>query len=772
MVTTEKTFLIDTTFILRQTSDAFHGAPLLVVDGKDYTFTYGFLRDLLLARRALGVTRGILVVGTEGHDAAADADVTAVVEFARVVGFPVVHKPRRSVLDICHHLSDTATHLITGDTKLIQLTTERLSIIKPKGRNEYECLTPASVLSQAGVTPAQIPTFLALHDTGNGRKKTGTLTKKQAVRLVELYGSLENIYAKLDEINATAIRDKLASGREAIMRTYSGSKVDASPVDVVIDVNRLDWRIDNKRVAELLHAHRFHSLVRLLRLPDDVRPLASVQVRETNDYRAVQDREGLREIEGVVCGSEVCAVDTESDDKDPRKASLLDVAFSVQKGTAFFVPVLERDLKGVSRDEVMASLQRMLNKQRRIVGHNIKYDALLLCRHGLTIRNIYFDTMLAAYDCFGDWDFFNLGFLTEKLLGKRIKRYGDIVRRDQTFLDLPLKEMKDHGCQDADFALRLYERLDKELSKKAIRDQYVNTTMKLARKLTECEFRGASVYLKKLERARGDLLAAIAAVKERVWERLGKKVDLDSSKALTEALKDHLDLGSAIGAKSLSSRLLEDLAISHRDVQPIVEYKRLRQRLKRIESIAAAAKGNKVYPLFNQVRSSSGRPSSSDPNLFEEDGLSAVRACISPALRDFFPNRQKAFDCLEAESKDVHLKSDRSGQRCGNKFMAKHDTMKGLDHDEFLLSVICGESGPAISRRFMLERMEVDSACHDLRMRYGRLFQWLSEFREEAAKRGYATGPSGRKYLAGLQSSSIEKRKKVADASVRWLIGW
>ena len=771
MVNAKQAFLVDTTFILRSIADTFHGAPLLVVDGKNHTFTFGFLRDLLLARRALGVTRGILVVGAEGHVAAADADVTAVVEFVKVLGVPVVYQPRRSVLDICSHLSDTGTHLITSDTKLIQLTTERLSIIRPKARNEYECLTPASVSSQVGVTPAQIPTFLALHNTENGRKKTGTLTRKQAIRLVELYGSLESIYANLDEITAAGIRDKLASGREAIMRTYLGSKVDASPVDVTIDVNRLDWRFENKRAARMLHAHRFHSLVRLLPLPDDVRPLASVQVRENNDYRAVQNRESLQELEAAVRGSEVCALDTESDDKDPRKASLLGVAFSVQKGAAFFVPVLERDLKGVSRDEVMASLQRVLNKQRRIVGHNIKYDALLLRRHGLTIRNMYFDTMLAAYDCFGDWDFFNLGFLTEKLLGKRIKRYGDIVRRDQTFFDLPLKEMKDHGCQDADFALRLYERLDKELSKRAIRDQFADTTMRLARKLAAFEFQGVSVYLKKLERTRADLQAAIATVKGRVWERHGKKVDLDSPKALTEALRDHLGIHSAIGAKSLSSRLLEELAISHRDVQPIVEYKRFRKQLKRIESIAAAAKGNKVYPLFNQVRSSSGRLSSSEPNLFDEDGLGAVRACIGPALRGFFPNRQKALDCLEAESKDVHLKSDRSGQRGGNKFMAKHDTMKGLDHDEFLLSVVCGESGPAISRRFMLERMEVDSACHDLRMRYGRLSQWLLEFRAEAAKRGYVIGPRGRKYLAGLQSSSIENRKKAADASVRWLIG-
>jgi DNA polymerase-1 len=557
MVNAKQTFLVDATFMLRIAAETFHGAPLLVVDSTDRTFTYGFVRDLLRLRRMLGVRRGILVVGREGHDVATDADVRAVVEVTQDAGLPVVYSPRRSALDLCHHLSEIATYLVTNDTKLIQLATERLSVIRPNAPNEYECLTPKAVSSRIGIPPVQIPTFLALHSPEKAREKAGPLTKRQAIRLMELYGDLENIYANLDEIKAAAVRDKLASSREAILHTYCASKVDASPVDFTLDVNRLDWGIDNKRVAGMLHAHRFHSLVRLLPLPDDVRPLVPMQVRETNAYKAVQDRESLRELEAAVCGSKVCALDTESDDKDPRKADLLGVAFSVQKGVAFFLPVLERDLEGVSRDEVMASLHRMLNKQRRIVGHNIKYDALLLRRHGLTIRDFYFDTMLAAYDCFGDWDFFNLGFLSEKLLGKRIKRYGDIVRKDQTFLDLPLKEMKDHGCQDADFALRVYEHLDKELGKRAILEQYANTTMKLTRKLAECEFQGVSVYLKKLEQARSDLLAVIAVTKERVWEKLGKRIELDSAKELTAALRDHLDVGRAIRAICLCLLLLE-----------------------------------------------------------------------------------------------------------------------------------------------------------------------------------------------------------------------
>ena len=367
------------------------------------------------------------------------------------------------------------------------------------------------------------------------------------------------------------------------------------------------------------------------------------------------------------------------------------------RARASFVPLLERDLTGISRDEVVNSIQRMLNKQQRIVGHNIKYDALLLRKHGLTIKNIYFDTMIAAYDCFGDWDFFNLAYLQE-LLGARTKRYDEIVQRDQTFFDLPLKDMTNHGCQDADFALRLYAYLDKELKKRDICEQYANTSMKLLRKLAEYEFQGVEVDLKKLEHTRSDLLTAIRIVKERTWEKFGKKVDLDSAKELAVTVNEYLGR-RAIGARAPSLPVWEELAILHRDTALIVQYKRLRNELKHVEAVTASLKGNRVYPLFNQVRSPSGRLSSSDPDLFDEDGLESLKACLSETLQAFCPDRGKALDCLAVESQDEYLRSDRNGRRGGNEFMAKHATMKRLNHDEFLLSVLCGESGPAMSRR-------------------------------------------------------------------------
>lgn len=330
--------------------------------------------------------------------------------------------------------------------------------------------------------------------------------------------------------------------------------------------------------------------------------------------------------------------------------------------------------------------------------------------------------------------------------------------------------MKDHGCQDADIAAQLYTILEKELKNRRIRDQYENTTLALTRRLVEYEFQGLPVYPKKLERLRNALVDDIGVKKEQVAERLGLKIDLDSTKDLAAALKERLGLGGTLSLKSLSLRRLEELAISYPDVRGVVEYKRLRKQLKRVESIAAAAKGNKIYPLFNQIRAPSGRLSSTDPSLFEDDGPELLKGCISSAIQGFWSDRVKAIDLLQAESKDKNLQLDRSKRRSGNLFMSDHPLMKELDNKELLLSVACGVSRPAMSRQFMLERMAIDSMCHDLRMRYEKLFEWLAAFRADAGRRGYATGPKGRKYLDGLKSSSVEKRKKAADAAVRWFL--
>ena len=144
------------------------------------------MRDLLRLRRSVGIQLGILVIGKEGYEVASEADIKGALSFVQSVGLPTVNRTNRSTLGLCRALLNLSTHLVTDDVKLCQLSTDSLTILRPKVPSELEALTPATVESKVGVVPAHLATFLALHGDGMGHNRTGPLTKRQAIRLVDL----------------------------------------------------------------------------------------------------------------------------------------------------------------------------------------------------------------------------------------------------------------------------------------------------------------------------------------------------------------------------------------------------------------------------------------------------------------------------------------------------------------------------------------------------------------------------------------------------------
>ena len=244
--------------------------------------------------------------------------------------------------------------------------------------------------------------------------------------------------------------------------------------------------------TSVLKEYGFWSLVRLLPFPE--RDLVrGIHLAEENprrsDYRAARTQAELHELHKMVEVAEVCALDTEASGKDPRNAALYGVAFSVRERQGVYVPLMQPDLDGVSQEEVRTRVESIFRVKTRFVGHNIKFDYLILRKHGMHLRNIHFDTMLAASECFGDWEFFNLGEVARRLLGTKIKRYSDIVEKEQTFLDVPFKDLVEHACTDADMSLRLFHRLTVELRNRQLEDRFLRDRMRMLVRLAEMNVR-------------------------------------------------------------------------------------------------------------------------------------------------------------------------------------------------------------------------------------------------------------------------------------------
>jgi DNA polymerase-1 len=486
-------------------------------------------------------------------------------------------------------------------------------------------------------------------------------------------------------------------------------------------------------------------------------------------YKSIRDEAGVRELHRLLSTAEVCAVDTEANNKDPQSALLLGVAFSVNAGEAFYVPVTEGDLIGLSTEQAKAGLQRLLGGSTRFVGHNIKFDCVLLRRHGITVKHVHFDTMLAAYECFGDWEFFNLSALAEKLLGKAIKRYRDIVGERETLLDVPFNELVEHGCADADTTLQLYHRLKQELENRNLSQQFSGQTMALLRTLVDKECNGVRLSIKAINRQREALAEEVNALRKAVTAEAGREFDLDSPLDTASALRGISSLAGRVGRR-VTLIQLEELAGTHTLPRLIAKYRRAKKLGRELETVCAAVKHGRVFPIFNQIRWAHGSLSSTHPRICDAGGPLDAGVVIDRTIREHMADADRALYILqritgdEVFEKDWHEGGDRPS------FIGGCAAERNLDQKHLLLSVVIGFSDAALSSRFLINRFTAAGIRQALEGKYAKLFRWRDIYRLDTLTQGYAQHNGRLKYLEGLKSSDLDKRQKALRSAVRWLI--
>lgn len=555
MVTSKNRFIIDAAFIIERVHKTFFGAPLMTASGKDHTFAFGCVRDFLRLRLKLGVQAGVLIIGKEAFSYSSRDAVLDLIAILEELKIPHIHDPRNYGLHVTGRLRSNFSHIITADKRFLQFCAHDLVVVLPReGKNEWDWISPEVVKTKMGIAPKDVPTYMALTDPSS----PADLTNKQATRLVELYGDIDSLYGKLGEVVSLQVRRKLAEGESRIRHWYTENKCE--PMCNLMRIPAQHYSLNNLDTVnsrKVLAKYDFHSLLTQLAIPLDIQPDTRVHRPSVESYHAVVDREGIQKLESVVLASKLCSIDTESDGKDPREATLLGVSFSVQDREAFFIPLNEADLKDLTKDEVLKVLQRIFDSDVDFIGHNIKYDCLILRRSGVAIKRVHFDTMLAAYECHTDWPFFNLSYVCKRYLGEAITPYSDLVSDGSTFLDLPLREMVNHACQDAEVTRRLYPVLLAQLQERGIMGQYKYHSMQQLQRLVDLEFDGIALDVPQLDGIKENLLKQVALLRAEIFKMVGKVFDIESNQALSEVLREVANVQGYIGPSRMTVSALE-----------------------------------------------------------------------------------------------------------------------------------------------------------------------------------------------------------------------
>ena len=759
-------FLIDSRGFLEASQKSFLGAPLLVVDGEDHTFLFGVIRDLLRLRKKLGINHGVFVIGEEAHQITTDANIENTVGFLKQFGIAVVHDSHVRVLDLCVGLASLVTHVVTHDRSLLQLAKDDRRVILLE-KDEMEVFCCETVISRFGVTPDTVPAFQAL----TSGQEHAVLTKREAIALLHQPGDLAEKIADPSGVSSRKIRNKLKENGDLILRRLKQfSRSEPYPC---LDVNReqLKIEIDNDANCRLLATHAFHSLRRLLQRPAQV----SLVPQEVNlgcpNFHVITTEADLQSLVTELSTSQCCAVDTESSGRDPHSAELFGVSISCKRGEAFYIPTQEEDLKGVERGQAIAVLRKLFEGPIKVFGHNLKYDYVLLRRNAIRIANIGFDTMLAAYDCFGDADFLNLQYLAKRLLSRTIKAHKGVVGPGRSLLDVPFEDVVHYACEHAEATLQLADVLQQELARREIEQQHRSETLSLVKTLGDLECDGVPVDVNRLNSVRDSLAGEAARIKEAVIGRVGSCFNLDSDEEITAILKMDQVLAKVVGFRKVNGKLLEELAIAHETARLLVRYDRYQKRLRNIEAVIQSVQNGRVHPVFSQTRTDHCRLSSVKPRLFDRDGTEELPLCLPENLRQFFPDLRGALGILAHEADDNVLLRDlvaAEGCRC----LQGISPLEDGDHFQFLLSIVTGVSDHQLCRIFLLDRSAIASIRHDFQARYSSTFFWLEKFFRETAANGFASAHGRRRYFDGLRSSNLEKRNSALHSAAKWLLRW
>lgn len=767
MVNDKGVFLIDLSSLIETTHKAFLGAPLILNGGRDVAFLYGIIKDLLTLRRELQISAGIVLLSRECFADVCEQKVIDAANLIEEMSIPVINAKNSTALDSCHKYAPIAAAIYSRNEAMLQFARQDLCIVRNNKSSGYEYLYSDTVLRKYGIVPDHVTTFLALT---NGQKDS-IITKNQAVRLIEIFGKLESIFAGRALFPNAGLRAKLSENEAVISTRYQNLIPSAVEKDQIIRNSQVfSLLLDTEQNDRRLHSLGLHSLTRLLGLP--FKGANSIQVRsEHSSCEIIDNKEALGTLTSRLLNADVWAIDTESSSRDPRSATLFGIAFSSDNGWSGYVPLLDHDLKGISPQEVLKVIKKPLeDRDKKFVGHNIKYDYLLLRRNGIHLRSIHFDTMLAAFECYGDLDFLNLGFLAEKYLGKKNPSYKEILGKNDSPWDIPVAKLAAHASADAEITFQLYRFLQKEISSKGLTNQYFSLTMPLCTTLGELEYRGVRVGKDKLNQVRDILIAKANELTRHISSSIGRDIDIDSDQEVKNYLLSDLGFSEWNNLDRPFTFLLECLGIIHDIPRQIVQYRRLIKDAHSVDAILKSIRDDKIYPIFSQIKSKSGIVTTKQPNLLDTSYLKQLPLCFELQIRPFFKDPLSAMNRIQALSCDEVLRQDMSDSSGVNTYLNSNPAMKGIDSNSLLLSIITDMPDSKIANLFFIDMGNLVALRKEIESRYEILFRFLNKFKSDSLKRGFSEIEGNRKYLVGLKSPNLDKRRKAEQFALKWLI--
>ena len=538
--------------------------------------------------------------------------------------------------------------IVTGDRDLLQLVNQR--VIVYLAGDDQNFITDEDVLKKLHVRPDQVVDYKALvGDKSDNIPGVAGVGEKTTENLLAKYGTLDGIYAHLDEIE-TRWRAKLETGKDSAYMSYQLAAIRTDlPVTLDLEQARSE-AYDPAKVEAIFRELEFRTLVdKINKMTGEAAPPGTGQmslfapeaaplippvaqpVLKTNlNVTVVDSAAELAKLSKALSKASIISFDTETTSTDEMTAGLVGISLAIEPGHAYYIPVGHKAGAQLPIEEVLAAIRKAMTDPRiPKIGHHLKYDFIMLVRNGVRVAPMGFDTMLAEWLL--DPGSHNLGLkiMSEVRLGERMTHIEELIgsgKNQRTMDEVAIADAAPYAAADAETTLRLMPLLEAELKKlPKLWELFVNLEMPLIGVLADMEMAGVALDKAFFAKFSVELTERMIALEEQIYAAVGRTFNINSTQQLSAVLFETLRLTppergkkTASGHYSTAAGVLDELSGQHPVVDMILEYREY-SKLKSTYVDALPAEihpdTGRVHTSYSQSGAVTGRLSSSNPNL-------------------------------------------------------------------------------------------------------------------------------------------------------------
>ncbi|OGO00252.1 MAG: DNA polymerase I [Chloroflexi bacterium RBG_13_52_12] len=696
---------------------------------------------------------------------------------------------------------DIDTVIVTGDADTMQLVSPHVKVLYPKAGRSFSDTTlfdAAAVKEKFGVGPEHVADYKAMvGDPSDNIPGVPGIGQKTAVKLIQQFGSVEDIFKHLEEVTPPKVKEILQNNEPAAMQSKKlATIVTETPVTLDLDDCRVG-KYDRQQAVDLFRELEFLSLLPKLPASDDDSALlteARPAPPPSGEYRIIASPAELDALVNQLSSTSSFAFDTETTGLNPMTAQIVGISLAVEPGKAFYIPVGHTILDTVTQlllEQVIERLRPVFEDVRiSKTAHNAKFDMMVLAESGITVNGLTSDTMIAAH-LLGE-KAIGLKSLAFNKLGIEMTPIDSLIGRGAkqiSMAQVDIKMASDYAAADADMTLRLASLFNPELERQGLMKLYKDVEMPLVPVLLVMERNGVAVDTSILNEMSRSLTEQVAALEKKIFTETKHEFNINSPQQLGKVLFDEMQLPNDRRGKSRYSTeasVLEELKPVHPVVGYILEYRQLtKMKSTYVDALPALVnpKTGRIHTSFNQTRTTTGRLSSSDPNMQNIP----VRGELGGQVRQAFiaapGHKLLGGDYSQIDLRALaHLSQDEGLVRAFRNDEDIHSStasqLFGVEQDKVTkdmrrfaktvnFGVIYGMSEYGLEQATELSREQAGKFIKAYFEKYPGVRKYLDDTKEKARRDGYVETLLGRRrYIPDINSANRQVRESAERMAI------